>query len=441
VTAGMLMGKAAHGAAGLLHRTLPRLRLVAPPWLRGAVQPLRRRRRAAEAAQQSRLRAREADLRSSIEAAPTGADAWWELAQTLDGQRRHDEAIDARLRAAELGGYLRRALVQFRNRPVLRERVRAARYMNRVRALADANPQSVQAQLQVGSFFLDQEERETGRSIIRRGYRLRSPGLYPPPMEGTPDETPSLEPSFLVLGPHKSGTTSLHAWMLRHPRVLGASRKELWFWSRESRKRSLETYRAYFPPQPVETGYITGEATPTYLMLRQAAAEVATAFPRMKAIVLHRDPVARAYSHYQMMVRLQAETRPFEQAIDDELLALGPRPPLTMDGVPAKPGTRPYLLESCILPFLAMWSDALGAGRVMVVETTELASRSQSTLNAVVEYLGLASHTLPELTNRNAHPYDPIAPELRARLERWFAPHEEALDAFLASHPAYIAEA
>ena len=59
-------------------------------------------------------------------------------------------------------------------------------------------------------------------------------------------------------------------------------------------------------------------------------------------------------------------------------------------------------------------------------------------LDALHRYLGLEPMTLSDPTDRNVASYEPIPPEIEARLRRWFAPHEAALDAFLATHPARI---
>jgi hypothetical protein len=437
---GALTDRAHRGAAHLLRRTLLASRDAIPPRFRPAVlrlRPLLRRAyRATEVIEASDLKAREQELREAIARAPGRGHLWWELGLNLDAQRRHDETMDAWLRAAEQGPPLQRVLFHIRLRPPLWERATEEPYASRIRALAAADPTSSHVQLLVGAFLLDSGDLEAGRAMVRRGYRLTRPELFPAPASGEP-EPPSLDPSFLVLGPPKSGTTSLYSWLAQHPRVIAAPRKELRFWRRGEAARSLEDYRAYFPPQPSDAGYATGEATPGYLQSEVAAAEVAAGFPRLKTIVLHRDPVARAYSNYQMTARMQSDHRSFEEAIEQELFWFDGTPPLHPEQVPRDVNV-PYLLGSCILPFIRIWSDALGPEQVMVIESDELSAHRQQTLDAVFEYLGLAPHTLPQLPDLNVGEYDPIAPETRARLEAWFAPHEEALAAFLDGHPARI---
>src|SRR5690606_21702892 len=89
--------------------------------------------------------------------------------------------------------------------------------------------------------------------------------------------------------------------------------------------RGVAWYRAHFPvavrggsPQagPIR---IFGEASPYYLFHPRAAARARETVPAARLIVLLRDPVARAISHYQHSVRKGFETLSFPDAIEREL--------------------------------------------------------------------------------------------------------------------------
>jgi hypothetical protein len=223
--------------------------------------------------------------------------------------------------------------------------------------------------------------------------------------------------------------------LVQHPRVIPAPRKELQFWG-TIEGRPPEAYDAYFPALDRSAGFITGEASPSYLPLQEAAADVAARLPETKVIVLRRDPVARAFSHFQMLNRLQFERRGFDDAIELEIRRIGPTPPLRHEDVPDLHA--PYLLGSCILPHLRMWVDALGPERVMVIDSAYFAKDRQGTLDALGTYLGLEPSPLRDETDRNVGEYASLSPNAEARLREWFAPHEAALDEFLAAHPTRI---
>jgi hypothetical protein len=151
--------------------------------------------------------------------------------------------------------------------------------------------------------------------------------------EGTLDNRPAPQaagepqvgglPDFVIIGAHKCGTTSLYHSLTRHPHVEGAATKELEFFNRHFDK-GIEWYRRCFPRPRWKDGRrsITGEATPYYLFHPHAAKRMAEVVPRARMIVLLRNPVDRAYSHYHHRTRLGRETRSFEEAIEAETTRL-----------------------------------------------------------------------------------------------------------------------
>src|SRR5262249_56243321 len=66
-----------------------------------------------------------------------------------------------------------------------------------------------------------------------------------------------------------------------------------------------------------------GEASGAYLFDPRAPGRVQGFDPAMKLIVALRDPVDRAYSHYQMEHRWGREPLPFEEALEREEAELG----------------------------------------------------------------------------------------------------------------------
>src|SRR5690606_1960153 len=78
---------------------------------------------------------------------------------------------------------------------------------------------------------------------------------------------------------------------------------------------------------------ITGEASPCYLFHPCAAQRARATVPNAKIIMLLRDPVNRAYSHYHHEVRLGYETLSFEEAIAQEAKRLcGEKDKMLADG-------------------------------------------------------------------------------------------------------------
>jgi len=122
-------------------------------------------------------------------------------------------------------------------------------------------------------------------------------------------------PNLLIVGPPKSGTTALRNILNQHPDVFTVP-KEIHFFD-ENFKKGIEWYEKFFDGWKGEK--IVTEKTPAYFYDRDAPERVKKILPNVKLIFIFRNPVRRAYSHYWHNVRIGAEERNFEKAIEDEL--------------------------------------------------------------------------------------------------------------------------
>ena len=130
-------------------------------------------------------------------------------------------------------------------------------------------------------------------------------------------------PNFFIVGARNAGTSSLHVYLRRHPDVFMPGMKEPHFFSR------LRPYsQLCFPTSHVsdEASYLKlfakglghgaiGEASTSYLWDSLAPSLIHSANPQAKIIMLLRDPVERAYSHYLFNVREGYQNLPFYEAL------------------------------------------------------------------------------------------------------------------------------
>ncbi len=124
---------------------------------------------------------------------------------------------------------------------------------------------------------------------------------------------------FLVIGAQKSGTTALNRMLRQHPDICLSDKKEVHFFDRDSAfvggESDYSEYHAHFQPTD---GQIVGENTPVYLYWQPAAERIARYHPGMKLIAVLRNPIDRAFSHWQMTTRNGDETWSFGEAIRRE---------------------------------------------------------------------------------------------------------------------------
>lgn len=246
-------------------------------------------------------------------------------------------------------------------------------------------------------------------------------------------------PNYLILGAQKAGTTSLHRYLELHPAVLPPHVKEVHFfdvqWSRGRR-----FYRSNFPSvlhhaaRRLRRGQrtITGEASPYYLAHPQVPARVRETLPRVPMIVILRDPVERAHSHYLHNRRLGAEDcATFEEAIEREPQRLeGELERMRADDRYESFAHRhhSYLQRGRYAAQLRDWFAVFPREQFLILENNELAQDPQGAYQRTLDFLGIPQWRPAEFAHHNAADgATPLDPALRRRLTQWFEPHNRDL--------------
>lgn len=135
---------------------------------------------------------------------------------------------------------------------------------------------------------------------------------------------------FLVAGVQKGGTSALFDYLREVPGLHLPDVKEAHFFDDEGQdweRPDTDAYHALFPDRPG----LWGEATPIYLYWPNAIERIVRYNPAMRMILLVRDPVERAWSHWKMEYAKRKESEPFAWCIREGRARLNP-------GDPAAPG-------------------------------------------------------------------------------------------------------
>ncbi|WP_280564596.1 sulfotransferase domain-containing protein [Chromohalobacter sp. 48-RD10] len=114
------------------------------------------------------------------------------------------------------------------------------------------------------------------------------------------------EVDFLIGGVQKGGTTALDSYLRTHSEVCLAEVKEVHFFDNEFVFRFPgfvrdAWYQSYF--HDCESNIRKGESTPIYLWWHNAMKRIYDYNPKVKLVFIFRDPVSRAYSHWNMEVQ------------------------------------------------------------------------------------------------------------------------------------------
>lgn len=125
-------------------------------------------------------------------------------------------------------------------------------------------------------------------------------------------------PDFLGIGAQRCGTTTLWELLRRHHGTFLPSIKELHYFDNRDGlfERDIESYSRYFHPAPPESK--CGEISPSYLYIDESCQRIRDLLPHVRLLVILRNPVSRAWSHYWNEVMQGQEWLSFERALDAE---------------------------------------------------------------------------------------------------------------------------
>jgi hypothetical protein len=250
-------------------------------------------------------------------------------------------------------------------------------------------------------------------------------------------------PDVLVIGAMRCGTSSLYKYLGYHPSVAPSLRKEVDYFTKHYAE-GVDWYRAHFPLRMRKTlsdlrpqsNLIAFEASPSYLSDARAPARAAELLPDAKLIVLLRNPVDRAFSHWQHMVRLGFEELTFDEAVDAEDARLAPE----FEKMQADPAywsaafnRYSYLARSRYGEQLERWLAHYPASQFLVVDSEALYTSPRETFADVLRFVDVPAWEPASFENYSylGTAFDPsrssISDATRARLDEYFAADQALL--------------
>ncbi len=213
-----------------------------------------------------------------------------------------------------------------------------------------------------------------------------------------------MQPTFLVIGTAKSGTTSLHRYLDQHPDICMSAVKEAFYFLPQA------TWKAWVGPgdQRLTHQYVTdaaayealfaearpdqarGETSPLYYLYPEIIPHIQAQLPGVRLVVLMRDPVTRAFSNFLHQRREEVEPRRrFERALAEE-------------GSRLAAGWRPfwgYRDQGRYAHHLRPWVDAFG-DRIHFMALEDLHRDPVSQMRSLFRFLGVDDAFAPDTRAR-----------------------------------------
>jgi len=244
-------------------------------------------------------------------------------------------------------------------------------------------------------------------------------------------------PNFFVIGPGRTGTTSLYHYLDQHPSLSKSAHDELGFFD-VNFHLGLHWYRSLFPSIftkfriKLKTHFfMTYDVTPHYVRRPWIAKRIKKLFPDSKLIIILRNPVDKTYSHYYLSTK-SGETRTFEEVIEEEMNDISKWSIDSKDDYYfATQVENSKLARGFYVEQLPVWFELFSKNQILIISSEELASNTKNVVNDIFQFLNLPEFEIPNIEKVNVSKYPKMNPETRKILIDFFKPYNEQLYKFL----------
>jgi len=232
-------------------------------------------------------------------------------------------------------------------------------------------------------------------------------------------------PDFFIIGAAKSGTTTLFDMIANHPDVCDipdVKVKEPWYFGTSSLQ--LKWYRCLFPIR--KNGKLACDASTSLLPSSLTPLQIRCVLSNAKFIVILRDPVDRALSHYEYDKRRGFEVpASFEDALEMEHACA------TESNVQNAFTFFHYRMWGRYAEQLERLFSVFDRNQFLVLTTAELQKDRQGVADKVFKFLRLPDHRIEDVKNSNIGKYTSMRPETRRMLVEYYRPYNEQLYSLL----------
>ena len=233
-----------------------------------------------------------------------------------------------------------------------------------------------------------------------------------------------MQVNFVIGGTQKGGTSALDSFLRQHPEIcMPETRKELHFFDREADDTDYKKYHANFRPKPQHRAI--GEASPMYMYWETAPYRIWKYNPKMKWLLVLRNPVERAFSGWNMETKRGNEKLSFAEAIERESERC-------REALPLQHRVYSYVDRGFYAHQVRRLFNIFGEENCLVLLNEELRNDHKNSLDRVFRFLGVDDSFVPPEASIFEHEYDDgIDSDLRSRLIDIFRFDIKALERLL----------
>ena len=176
----------------------------------------------------------------------------------------------------------------------------------------------------------------------------------------------------------------MDAYLRQHPEICMAKFKEVHYFDREKyfqyRKPDYQIYHDFFEPKPGQ--HLWGETTPVYMYWYDVPRRIWEYNPDMKLIFLLRNPIKRAYSHWNMQRERGYDELPFLEALQQEEKR-------RRESLPHQNRRFSYLDRGFYSEQIKRLRAYFPQDQFLILRSKALRDHPQKTLHQITDFLGL----------------------------------------------------
>lgn len=202
-----------------------------------------------------------------------------------------------------------------------------------------------------------------------------------------PEET--VRVGYVMSGSQKAGTTSLALLLRHHPQLAPAPVKEWHYFDDERRRWAEHDFADYAVARTDPRQVMTGDATPLYLWWPRALERMHRYDPRLRHVVLVRDPIERLVSQWQMLTNRWPDHAESWERFLTRFAPDGPE-----ERIPPRTNVHAYRMHSGVVrgqygAQLGRGMEMFGREAFLVLDMRDLLADHVTTVHRVTDFLGL----------------------------------------------------
>jgi hypothetical protein len=205
---------------------------------------------------------------------------------------------------------------------------------------------------------------------------------------------------FILAGAQKSGTTALHYFLSKHPHITMGDQQEMHFFDNDALFVSEPDYEELHKRYPLlGPSMIAGDCTPSYLYCEPAPERIYKYNPKIKLLILLRNPVDRAFAHWNMQRFRGREPLDFFDAVREEQTRIAGAPP-------SEARRFAYIDRGFYGRQLARLFKFFPREQVKIVKFEDFTGKQRETLASIFSFLGRTPRRSIRSKDRNVVPYE-----------------------------------